>query len=114
MACPAVSGIVALWLQADPTLTIDGVKDVLAHSSDNSDTTDNPIRWGYGKIDAAKGIEYLTNVSNGIKEVTPNCLSARSESSHHRQLYDLLGRPVVGKPVSGVYVYNGKKVVVRK
>ena len=114
MACPVVSGIVALWLQADPTLTFDDVKDVLAHSSDTSDTTDNPVRWGYGKIDAAKGIEYLTNVPSGIKEVTPNHPSAHSASSHHRQLYDLQGRSVVGKPVSGIYVSNGKKVVVRK
>jgi hypothetical protein len=51
MACPTVSGIIALWLQANPLLTVADVKDILAHSCDNDEfTAKNPIRWGYGKI----------------------------------------------------------------
>ena len=51
MSCPTVSGIIALWLQADPTLTLDEIKEVLAATSRNDEfTAASPIKWGYGKI----------------------------------------------------------------
>ena len=39
MSCPTVSGIIALWLQADPTLTLDDIKEVLAATSRNDEFT---------------------------------------------------------------------------
>lgn len=111
MSCPAVSGIIALWLQADPTLTLSDVKDIMAHSAVNDDfTSQNPIRWGYGKISATKGIEYIANqLTNGIHDVN----TALNRQQQTAAVYDLQGRRVNGHPAPGLYVVNGRKTAVR-
>ena len=115
MACPVVAGIVALWLQANPSLTIDDVKDVMAHSSINDEyTAASPIRWGYGKISADQGIEYIINGMTGIKAVD-NASTTFSDA-----IYDLQGRRVatLREPGNtqlqrGIYIYKGKKLYVK-
>lgn len=61
MSAPAVSGTIALWMQADPTLTTDRIKDVIAHSSRQPDAElCYPNNWyGHGEIDAYQGLLYL-------------------------------------------------------
>lgn len=60
MACPFVTGTMGLWLQADPTLTVDDVREVMRNTSTtDSYTAAAPERFGYGKINAAKGLEYI-------------------------------------------------------
>ena len=110
MSCPAVSGIVALWLQADPTLTLDDVKDILAHTSRNDEfTAANPIRWGYGKIDAAAGIEYIKRPTT----VTEVAIEEPSQVEDNLW-YDITGRTYNAKPTApGIYIHAGKKIIVR-
>lgn len=74
MACPVVAGTIALWLQADPTLDAEGVRDIMRHTAIHDEFTEaNPIRFGYGKIDAKAGLEYiLKKQSDGINEVHDN------------------------------------------
>ena len=106
MACPVVSGIIACWLQANPALTLDDVKEVLRQTSVNdSFTTHDPIRWGFGKVNAEKGIDYIvhTTAMHGIKE---------SPATGHGAVYDLQGRRVAA-PTHGIYVKDGHKFVVR-
>lgn len=58
MASPAVSGTIALWLQADPTLTRDRVLEVMRETATNdSRTAAAPHRFGYGKINALEGLK---------------------------------------------------------
>ncbi|MGN1255768.1 MAG: S8 family peptidase [Bacteroidaceae bacterium] len=59
MACPAVTGIIALWLEADPTLTMDEIKDIIATTSHKTDDMilDDPAQVGYGLIDAYAGLK---------------------------------------------------------
>ncbi len=65
MSCPFVAGVVALWLQADPTLTVDEVKGVMEKSSTtDDDTAKDPRRWGYGKINALEGLKQI--LSSGV------------------------------------------------
>ena len=110
MACPTAAGIIALWLQANPQLTLADVKDILANSCDNDEfTAKNPIRWGYGKINAMKGLEYIQQVT-GIN-LTPDP-SPKGEGSNY--WYTLDGRRLTGKPTQrGLYINNGKKFVVK-
>ncbi|MGM9869783.1 MAG: S8 family peptidase [Sodaliphilus sp.] len=65
MATPCVSGIVALWLQANPLLTIDQVKQVMANSANKTGITAD-IHWGNGKIDAYQGLVEV--LSSGLSE----------------------------------------------
>ncbi len=72
MATPAVTGIVALWLQANPYLTPEQVKDILRSSAkhDAYALAGWKEKSGYGKIDAYSGLKRairLLNIS-GIEE----------------------------------------------
>lgn len=71
MSCPVVAGTIALWLQADPTLDAEGVRDIMRHTAMHDEFTEaNPIRFGYGKIDAKAGLDYiLSKQSDGITDV---------------------------------------------
>ncbi|MBR1799223.1 MAG: S8 family peptidase [Bacteroidales bacterium] len=73
MSSPAVTGVVALMLEACPTLSVDTLRQIIKHSARNDDKTgllvatdSASVRWGWGKIDALKAInESLNHV--GIK-----------------------------------------------
>lgn len=109
MSCPTVSGIIALWLQADPTLTLDEIKEVLAATSRNDEfTAINPIKWGYGKIDAAAGIEYI----KGMTAI--NTVSHDTTSTDSNLWFDITGRSFKSKPTTpGIYINSGKKILVK-
>lgn len=109
MSCPVVSGIIALWLQADPSLRLEDIKDVLAHSSRNDQfTAADPIRWGYGKIDAAAGLEYILQAT-ALSEV-PTDQPSQVENS---LWYDITGRSYRVKPTSpGIYIHAGQKIAI--
>ena len=64
MSAPVVAGAIALWLQANPTLSTADVRDVLHHSSykDNQVMYGNPERWGSGKLDIEAGMRYLLGI----------------------------------------------------
>lgn len=59
MACPFVSGTVALWLEADPTLTADRIIEIFNETSVRPTSSDPLVlkQWGAGKIDALAGIK---------------------------------------------------------
>ena len=107
MACPHVAGIIALWLQAKPGLTFEQVKDVLKNSCDTDEfTAKAPLRWGYGKINAQKGLNYLLTL-DGIEEVQSTVPQSQSE-----KIYDLQGRQV-SNPTRGIYIVGGRKVIIK-
>lgn len=60
MSCPFMTGTVGLWLQADPTLTVSDVINVINRTSANDTyTSGSPQRFGAGKVDAAAGLRYI-------------------------------------------------------
>ncbi len=69
MACPYVAGVVAMWLEADPTLTVADVRDVLSRTSvSDLFTMSAKSRFGYGKIDALAGLKEVL-ASAGIADI---------------------------------------------
>ena len=63
MSSPAVTGIVALMLQANPTLTVDEIREILFSTARSDDKTgvlnaNDSISycWGHGKADALKAV----------------------------------------------------------
>lgn len=68
MATPCVTGIVALWLEADPFLSVADVRHIMRMTSDNDVFTTDPDmipsgdlrQAGCGKINALKGLQLLT------------------------------------------------------
>lgn len=60
MSSPYVAGVCALWLQADPTLTVNDIKEVMKNTSVNDSFTQaKSERSGYGRINALEGIKYI-------------------------------------------------------
>lgn len=59
MACPMVSGIIALWLEANPNLTMAEIKDILAQTSvvDDKLAADDKVQVGAGLIQAYEGLK---------------------------------------------------------
>lgn len=86
MACPAVAGAIALWLQAKPDLTPAEVMDVLSHTArhyDESMTWPNN-EYGNGEIDVYRGLLYILGV-DGIQAISHQHTKARVFCSN-RQL----------------------------
>lgn len=120
MSGPAVTGIVALMLQANPSLSVDQVRDIIFSTARNDSLTgplvandSMDLHWGWGKIDALRAVnESLRRV--GINDVEtlrtplriyPNPASA-TVSVHtgcgERQtllVYTVEGRLILQRPV---------------
>ncbi len=72
MASPVVAGGIALWLQADPTLTVDDVKKIIASTSTKDQyvaSEANPVRWGAGKFNALEGLKEVIKNSEAVTDV---------------------------------------------
>lgn len=78
MASPLVAGVFATWLQADPELTPETVREIMARTSRTDEYTgalsgEGDNTWGYGKINAWNGLKEcirLTGV-DGVAEEVP-------------------------------------------
>lgn len=81
MSAPAVTGTIALWMQADPTLTTARIKEVIAASSRKPDSElqypNN--QYGHGEIDAYSGLCYILGIDKieGITASQPQQASFR-------------------------------------
>lgn len=69
MAAPHVAGIIATWLEADPSLTPDQIRDVLKNTAikDKFTGPEPNNTWGYGKIDAYAGLVYILNNHTSVE-----------------------------------------------
>ena len=71
MSTPVVAGIIALWLQANPTLSPDDIRDVLQRTCRHPEpqfTYPNNL-YGHGEIDAYRGLLDILGMT-GIKELS--------------------------------------------
>lgn len=78
MSAPLVTGTLAAWLQADPTLTPETVRATLAATASETETAAaDPMHWGSGKLDAWAGIKHVVETA-GI--TAPAATSATAAS----------------------------------
>ena len=119
MSTPAAAGVVALWMQAandmGKKLTCEDIKDILAHSCDNDDFTKRAAaKFGYGKINAYKGLLYVLGIETSIPTLSkeqPRNVSFRvagdmvfadgAEDGTHVAIYNLKGVLVRETAVEG-------------
>lgn len=109
MACPVVAGTIALWLQADPTLDADRVRDIMEHTAIHDEYTEaTPIRFGYGKIDAKAGLDYiLHNMPDAISSLT-------ADEAERGILFDAQNRRIIIRRNGQEYDVMGKSVTTGK
>ena len=90
MSTPAVAGAIALWLQANPQLTPDDVKAVMARTCRHPDTSmDYPNNYyGHGEIDVYKGLLDILNIDGieGISDHLPRHARFRLTSDGYLQV----------------------------
>jgi subtilisin family serine protease len=90
MACPVAAGTVALWLQADPTLTTEDVMNVIKQTSVQDEATlANPVKAGAGKINALAGIKYILGLNsvNSIAVDSADKMLVTSAGQNEWQVY---------------------------
>ncbi|MFH1198698.1 MAG: S8 family serine peptidase [Candidatus Omnitrophota bacterium] len=86
MACPHVSGVVALILSAKPGCTVDEARAILRASADDLGTSGKDIYFGYGRVNAAKAVSIAaplpssapTNVKVPLCNRGPNSYAIRA------------------------------------
>ena len=120
MSAPVVTGIVALWMQAKPTLTTNEILDVMKKTSVNDEyTTDvtkipsgNKVQAGWGKIDCLAGLKEILGTTDietismdGHREATPSTMY-----SVDAPVYNMMGQRV-DKSQKGLVIYKGQKYV---
>jgi subtilisin family serine protease len=103
MASPVVAGIIALMLEADPTLTPTEIKQFISENAWTDNYTSNVPNniWGYGKIDAHETLKSLESILS-FKDSTqhsfiiyPNPTSSIINIEHDfttAKVYDFSGR----------------------
>ncbi len=105
MATPCVAGIIALWLQANPKLDIEAVKEIIRTTSmKDAFVTSGGIEWGAGKIDAYAGLQKA--LTSGIDE---NASDSREVSVFYDRESDCVhvaGTALAGSVVSVYNVYG--------
>lgn len=74
MAAPHVTGILAAWLEADPELTPEDIRDIFSKTAvrDSFTGESENNRWGYGKIDAWEGLKEVLSRETGIPASADN------------------------------------------
>ncbi len=113
MSSPIVAGSIALWLEADPTLTIADVQNIVKNHSIVDDfvkNSSNRVQWGAGKFDALAGLKYVIEHSAGVNDVIADdgdkfILTPRGENAW--EVYVPLAQDV------NVAVYNTAGQVVK-
>ncbi|MFA8451459.1 MAG: S8/S53 family peptidase [Bacteroidales bacterium] len=75
MACPVVTGAIALMLEQNPKMPINEIRKILFDNTDKDSFTGNANNlpnniWGYGKLNILKAM--LANTSTGFSEIVSN------------------------------------------
>jgi subtilisin family serine protease len=120
MSCPHAAGIVALWMQAKPTLTSKEIQEIMKATCVNDEFTTNidlipsrnKVQAGFGKIDCLAGLQKILNITGieaievgGHREATPSTMY-----SVDAPVYNMMGQRV-DKNTRGFVIYKGRKYV---
>ena len=122
LASPMVAGIVALWMQANPNLTVNEIKQIMKETSINDEWTTNinkipshnKTQVGYGKIDCLAGLKKILN-NTDIDVVTNDKHRHATPATMYSidaPVYNMLGQQV-DKSHKGLVIYKGHKYVNR-
>ena len=120
MATPHAAGIVTLWMQAKPMLTVNEIKEIMKETCVNDEFTTtvakipsgNKVQAGLGKIDCLAGLKKILNTTGieaieagGHREATPSTMY-----SVDAPVYNMMGQRV-DKSQKGLVIYKGRKYV---
>ena len=107
MSTPVVTGAMALWMQADPGLTVADALDIIQSTAlvdnDVTSSTADPVQWGAGKFDAYAGLkEVIRRKGSGVNRVNTDSDNMLVKSLGNKQ-YELF---VGGAEALNATVFN--------
>lgn len=98
MATPVVTGIIALWLEANPNISYDDIIEIFKKTAvrddnfkktvSNTDDKQWSTSFGYGKIDAYVGLKEVLRLPNAIERI--NNSAAPVTIAKHSDSWSLL------------------------
>ena len=112
MATPAVAGGIALWLQADPTLTPEDVMEVIRRTSSHYDPSlSYPNNfYGYGQIDIYRGLLDILDIDH-VPEISKRQSPVSVAVINGQLCLQNLPEEALGKPFSvTLYATSGTKI----
>lgn len=77
MATPVMTGVAALWLQANPELTPDEIRNIAIRTASTDSyvtggkVAESPVQWGAGKLDALAGLKDILAASS-VEQIIDN------------------------------------------
>lgn len=119
MSTPFVAGAIALWLEANPNLTVDDVKEIIAATAtvDDGVKAGDPKRWGAGKFNVLEGLKEAirrtgsTGTGNISTDNHNNRLLLTPQGNNSYKIF--LGTAASGLNVD-VYAVDGRKMMSRR
>lgn len=105
LSAPVLAGIIALWMQACPTLSVQVIRQILRQSSRFDDycmqAPGGLLQAGCGKVDAVAGLQAVLALAGQTITTLPEPTTG--------VCFDLMGRPLRSAN-SGLFLRNGVKV----
>ncbi|HLO03309.1 MAG TPA: S8 family serine peptidase [Symbiobacteriaceae bacterium] len=90
MATPFVSGTIALMLDANPNLTVSGVRQILQQTAQDWGPPGQDVDYGWGRLDGWAAVKRAGNFSGGLPPTLPThesfngTLSGVGQTAEHR------------------------------
>ena len=71
MSSPFAAGVFALWLEANPTLDVNAIRDIAKRTAmtDRYTQAGDPVQWGAGKLGAYEGLKLALNYTSSVNDV---------------------------------------------
>ncbi len=108
MSAPLVGGIIACWLQARPDLTPEDIIDLFSKTCKRQDDVSYPDKeYGYGEIDAYKGLLQILGLS-GIPTISTSQPTGVTFRLHNRQLSVIFEESTSAEVHLGLYNLHGE------
>lgn len=112
MAAPCVAGIIALWLEQNPTLTPQDVKNIMSLTCFTDKYLEGQeARIGFGRINALRGL--MLNTTDVVQQVADketiivpsaegfSVLAPHTDKSALVEVYNAAGQQIMAETVSG-------------
>lgn len=117
MSTPAVAGAIALWLEADPSLTFNDALDIIQTTAikDSYVLKGDSVQWGAGKFDALGGLKEVIRRAASVDNISIDenrmIITANGyrnynifiggEESINAVVYNISGQPVLNQSAEG-------------
>lgn len=106
MAAPYAAGVFALWLEANPNLDVNAIRDIAQKTAikDSYTSRGDAVKWGAGKLDAYEGLKMALSYQSSVDDVLAEKVIIYNEVA--KGVYDIFAQGASTVSAS-LYALNG-------